>query len=551
MTRWHVMAGILCGLSLGMASASGTSPAAAASRTIMVCGDRDYPPYEFLEQGQAQGFNIDLIRAVARVTGLRVEIRLMPWAVARTQLERGEIDALTGMYHTPEREQRVDFSSPHTVISHDLFVRNESLIHSLEEAKDKEIIVQEGDIMHDYLLASGLTHRVVLVKDASEVVRCLSEGQCDAALLSRIQGNYYARKSGFHNIKPVGAEIRPQQYCIAVAKGNDALRRKLNEGLYILKTSGEYQRIHRRWLGEYEAESFWPMVKKALWGLVGVSALLLIALGWVWALRREVGRNTEALRQAHAEMEQVVRARTAELAEANALLMRQLNERGRLEAEIKRLAGRLLDIQETERKKISADLHDNLGQLLALARLEMAAVHPADDASCQEKEKTLELLNTALGFVRKLAQSLRPTYLEDMDFHCAIETLFADFETGAGIKITLNCEGPTGLIGRDHYVCLYRVIQESLTNVVRHASASSVQIRLGVKNRRVQLEIQDDGKGFAPASMPAGAGIGLVGMRERLSQCGGELRILSHPGQGATVLATIPLAASTPSEASL
>jgi ABC-type amino acid transport substrate-binding protein len=147
--------------------AAGT--AAAKDRPkLIVGGDHDCPPYEFLENGIPTGFDIDLMRAVAEVMGFDLEIRLGPWSKARHDLEQGKIEALAGMYYSPERRMLVDFSVPHTMVSSGIFVRKDSPIRSFEDIRGKEIIVQESDVIHDFLKRHSLTTRIVAVTDAEE-----------------------------------------------------------------------------------------------------------------------------------------------------------------------------------------------------------------------------------------------------------------------------------------------------------------------------------------------------------------------------------------------
>ena len=147
-------------ISLFLTLAGNTATAADTSR-IMVGGDHQFPPYEFLENGKQTGFNIDLIQAVAEVMGLDIEIRLGPWHQARQDLEKRKLDVITGMVYSDERAKLLDFSVPHTMISPGLFVRSDSSIHALEDIRGKEIIVQDSDIMHDFLKINSL-HRALL-----------------------------------------------------------------------------------------------------------------------------------------------------------------------------------------------------------------------------------------------------------------------------------------------------------------------------------------------------------------------------------------------------
>ncbi len=220
-------------------------------------------------------------------------------------------------------------------------------------------------------------------------------------------------------------------------------------------------------------------------------------------------------------------------------IIRDVSQSRRLTEERRRLASRLIEIQERERRLISSALHDHLGQILTLARLEIGAVQPARGESVQRRKKALLRLDEALATVRNLATSLRPPILDDLELESALEDLIAQFGD-SGIRASFSHRG--GPSPRSHQIktCLYRFTQEALTNVVRHARATQVRIHLKVKAGQTQLTVRDNGVGFAPDTVPESRGIGLVGMRERLRLCRGRLDIRSARGKGTTIIATIP-----------
>ena len=265
-------------------------------RTLIVSGDDNYPPYEFLADGEPTGFNIDLIRAVAEVTDLDIQIELQSWHEARNALERGEIDALAGMYYSESRDERVDFTIPHTHVSPGLFVRDTASIRSLDDALSGAILVQQDDAMHDYLRAQGGSVDIMPVTDPIDALRLLSTGWHDAALLSsKIQGQYLIEQSNLENLRALSVDIEPQQYCFAVQQGDEELAQLLTEGLNSLEATGRYREIYDRWFGVYERQEAWENTRPFIW-YGGVLMLILVgALAWTWYLNREVKRRTQSL----------------------------------------------------------------------------------------------------------------------------------------------------------------------------------------------------------------------------------------------------------------
>ena len=147
-----------------------------ADERLIFMADENYRPYEFKDnQGQIQGFNIDVFRAVAGVMALDTQVRTGEWHNIRTALETGKIDGLTGMYHSQSRDRKVDFSNPFLTVRHSIFIRqNTQSINSLEDIRGKRITVQRGDIMHDYALKNGLTSNLILAEDQVQALQFLS-----------------------------------------------------------------------------------------------------------------------------------------------------------------------------------------------------------------------------------------------------------------------------------------------------------------------------------------------------------------------------------------
>jgi PAS domain S-box-containing protein len=265
---------------------------------LIVGGDHDCPPYEFLENGIPTGFDIDLMRAVAEVMGFDLEIRLGPWSKARHDLEQGKIEALAGMYYSPERRMLVDFSVPHTMVSSGIFVRKDSPIRSFEDIRGKEIIVQESDVIHDFLKRHSLTTRIVAVTDAEEALKLLASGKYDCALMpSRLQGEYYVGKYGLTNLRVINTDLPQLQYCFAVRKGNQALLYRLDEGLNILRVTGRYRDIYEKWFGVYERRNLRKSLRYFVPALALIAALLAASLIWSRSLQRQVRIRTAELRE--------------------------------------------------------------------------------------------------------------------------------------------------------------------------------------------------------------------------------------------------------------
>jgi signal transduction histidine kinase len=222
-------------------------------------------------------------------------------------------------------------------------------------------------------------------------------------------------------------------------------------------------------------------------------------------------------------------------------LRRSLQEK---EAQRSRLLQALLTAQEEERGRIARDLHDQIGQsltamLLGLDRqLERSA--PAADGAHDELRRLRSLTAVTLADVRRIALDLRPSVLDELGLAAALRRFAREVHERYGIAVTVLVEVPERLPAQVETV-LYRVAQEALTNVVRHAQAAGASIVVTVSGGFVQLVVEDDGVGFDPAALAPAERIGLIGMRERLELLGGGLRLESAPGSGCSVHGRLPL----------
>jgi len=347
------------------------------SMRLIVGGDDNYPPYEFLnDRGQPDGFNVDLMRAVGDVMGLEMDIRLGPWNEVRGELEAGRIDAVTGMSQSEERARLVDFSTPHAVTSYTIFVRRGSPIRSMEGVRGKEILVQKGDIMHDYVVEEGLSDRIIAVENPEIALRLLASGRHDCAILEKLQGLYNADKSKLSNIETVGPPIQPREFCFAVTEGNSDLLAKLNEGLRILYETGRYDEIHDKWFGAYEDGAFTrEILKYALWILTPLILLLAGSFLWSRSLKKQVTVRTEELNQELAKRkraEEAIRRRGAVL-EAVSFAAERFLKTACWEENIQKLLERLGRAADVSRVYIFKNRTEEDGLLLTTQRYEWVA----------------------------------------------------------------------------------------------------------------------------------------------------------------------------------
>jgi two-component system, NarL family, sensor histidine kinase UhpB len=229
------------------------------------------------------------------------------------------------------------------------------------------------------------------------------------------------------------------------------------------------------------------------------------------------------------------------------LLRRQLAELARERAGVEQLRERLeterraagqaaIQAQERERKRLAQDLHDEVNQALTAILLRLEAIcHDAPPALAADLRETKRLTTQAMEELLRLARKLRPAVLDDHGLMPALHTQVRDFTEQTGIRASFHHRGQAPRLSSDQQLAIYRVTQEGLSNIARHASARNVRVELSFVGRTV-LRISDDGRGF---SEPRDGGLGLGGMRERATLAGGRLSIWSGAGAGTRVELTI------------
>jgi signal transduction histidine kinase len=215
------------------------------------------------------------------------------------------------------------------------------------------------------------------------------------------------------------------------------------------------------------------------------------------------------------------------------------------ESELRRLTGQIRTAQEQERKFLSRELHDQVGQMLTGLRMELAGIGRAPNQPHGELASAVErakgTVEQALRVVRNIAMLLRPSMLDDLGLAPALEWLVKELSRSSGVEIHSDIDPAVDSLPDAHRTCLYRVVQEALTNATRHSGASRIEVCVWRGGGRVHGTVTDDGRGLRRDAVSA-SGLGLIGMEERAIELGGELTVDSSPGRGARIEVCLPCA---------
>ena len=313
--------GIICNLTIALAFAAGVLTFSAnaddrskpSQRILKSASEFDYPPFALVRtDGSADGFSVDLLKAVTQAVGLEVNFSVGPWHKIKQKLADGHLDVLPLVSYSQEREKEYDFTVPYLRMHGTIFVRKgEKTIRGRADLKDKEVIVMRDDAAHEYAVREKLSDKLILTDSFEEALRLLSKGNHDAIIIQQLVGLELIKKLGISNVVNVSAlketDLKPvdkplsgfeHKICIAVKEGDKELLALLNEGLAIAIANGTYDELYNKWFSPILPQPPVPLIlilKHLLFILV--PTLFLLGIVGLWYLKREVEQRTQSLKK--------------------------------------------------------------------------------------------------------------------------------------------------------------------------------------------------------------------------------------------------------------
>ncbi len=398
-------------------------------------------------------------------------------------------------------------------------------------------------------------HSERTVRESEERFRLLVEGVREYAIFQLdTEGNVASWNAGAQRLKGYeSAEIIGKHFSVFYpqeARLNDEPRQILARAVRHGQSEGEGWRVRK------DGSRFWAnVVVTALRDSNGH----LLGFAKLTRDTTEDRERAEALTKAKELLELRVEQRTTVLTRVNHELRSEIAERQRAEQqltnsrdELRAFAARLQKVREEERTYIAREIHDELGQVCTAIKMDLALIGnklTARQSRLRGKvEAATQLVDGMIVTLRRIASELRPTTLDDLGLQAALESHAQEFESRTGIRCSVTLPQEPLMLDKDRSTAIFRIFQESLTNVARHAHATRVEARFLHEPHRLIFQIVDDGTGFDPESAKAGKSLGLIGMQERALLLGGEFKTEGKPGTGTTVTLTLPLRPLPPTD---
>lgn len=395
-------------------------------------------------------------------------------------------------------------------------------------------------------------HTERILRDSEQRLRLLIESVQEYAIFQLDpDGNVVSWNAGAQRMKGYDStEIIGKHFSVFYPQedlSNDKPREILTRAAEFGQTKDEGWRIRK------DGSRFWANVV-----VIALRDPKGNLLGFAKLIRdvTEKREEAEALTKANELNELRVAQRTAVLTRVNLEMRTEIAERQRVEEQLTKsrdqlrdLAARLQSVREQERTSIAREIHDELGQACTAIKMDLVLIgHKLSKRQTHLRVKVdsaIRLVDSMIANLRRIAFELRPRTLDDLGLPAALESQSEEFETRTGIRCSVSLPQEQLALDTGLSTAIFRIFQESLTNVARHAHATRVEARLKHERGRLIFQVSDNGTGFDPEMAKAGKSLGLVGMQERALLLNGDFKTEGVPGAGTTVTLTLPFPHST------
>jgi two-component sensor histidine kinase len=428
--------------------------------------DGAYPPYSFInDEGQPDGFHVELMQAIADKLGREVEFSLGVWKEKRTALEQGKIDLLP-MFYSPFRDLTFDFTEPHTIIYHEIFKRaSAESIREINDLDGRKVALQDAAYAHDFIQNHECEPRLTTVISELDAMHLLEDGKASYAIVSEHLGRRYIREQD-SKIRSTGSPVMPVMYTFAVKEGQDELKNQINQALLELKDNGTFDEIYNAWFAPVDVPQgifTQTFIEYATW--IGGILLLggMLVFGWIQILHQQVQNRTQ-------ELDSALEQKTVLLSEINHRVKNNLAViHGLLTIQKERM-----DLPQCE-----GELEDSISRIKSMALIHNF-LYDNEDLSAIDMH----------SYVMRLAQEIQSEYLDSNS------SINFDMEVDP-VTLSMDQAVPCGL-----------VLNELLINAVRHAfkgqKGGLITLRVNRADQNVEIVVKDDGIGLGDEFNPDG-----------------------------------------------
>jgi len=520
-------------------------------QVIRIGFDRDYPPFEFAEEENPAGFDIEIARAVMGVLGYKTEFVGGSWGEITRMLNAGEIDLIAGMYMNPGREEHYAFSVPYIISFHAVFYPKNGSLQTLTDLKNApapRVILQENPHIIDYIRQLNPRTQFVFRENALACLVLLSTGGGDVAIAPEKVGQYHIRKLALENISTTDIPILPREYAFAACKTDTLLIGRINHGLGMMQHSGEYIGIYRKWFddGRKPGIPAWVMITT-----MSAILLLMVALGvyfsWNRQLKRMVGVKTLEISRQLLEKEK---------AEAQLII-----EKARAEESDRLKSAFLANMSHEIRTPMNAII--GFSELMADERTSLADRKNYYLVVQNNSQVLLNLINDIIDIAKIEAQQLEVNR-EPVRVNALLGSLFETYKNELRLRkkehISLELEMPGSdmlFIIADEYR-LSQVFTNVVVNAIKFTNQGYIRFGYIQEDRHLRFFVKDTGIGIPYDKQQVifsrfrqvdegltrkydGAGLGLFICQSLVNLMNGEIWLHSETGVGSEFSFRFPL----------
>ena len=472
-------------------------------------GGKTHMPFEYTDStGQHQGLTSDYLKIITDKLGIEIKstFRSSKFMGLANALREGEVNFVSYLPKTGNLQKNVHFSKAIIKMPVVLLGRQDApIIQGLDSLQSERVAVQFGSYAHAFLARNHPNVDILFVKTTTAGLQALDNREADVFIHNVFSAEYHQRKLGITGLKVLATTSYDYEIMFAASKSMAPLIPIIEKVIADI-SEREKRLIFDKWINiQIEKKLDITLVIQSLL-IVAIIIVLIVALFTHW----------------------------------NRQLAKKVSERT---VELRNLAQHMQQVREEEKAKLAREIHDELGHTLTALSIGIRRLPSckSDDERTEKSKELTSLVKCASQTSKQIMTDLRPSILEDLGLVAAIEWLAHEFKSRHEINCHVTAHEAQIELGEEASIALFRITQESLTNIAKHAKASKVEVILTLQGEELLLLISDNGQGLKIGWSSKAGSYGLQGMRERAVALGGELTVDSKANQGLQLLVKIPL----------